>query len=196
MAVPFRIFLTVLALGFSLGLTACETPVRTQKLPELTFAHLAPIKLDVAKIEVVSQYRPSLKPPDVEHLFPTPPARALRQWAKDRLRAAGRSGTARLVIVQASAVESKLPQKTGFTATFTKQQSQRYDLTLEARLEITSRIGRGAASAQATRFTTVREDISLLERERIWFDQTETLVRDFDAVMEKNMRQFLARWFK
>jgi len=196
MAAPLRIFLAVFTLSITLGVAACETPVQTQKLPELTFAHLAPIKLDVATIEVVSRYQPPLKAPHVEHLFPTPPAKALKQWAKDRLRAVGRAGTARLVIVTASAVESKLPQKTGFTATFTKQQSQRYDLTLEARLEISSRIGRGSASAQATRFTTVREDISLLERERIWFDQTEALVRAFDAAMEKNMRQHLARWFK
>ncbi|NQV83010.1 MAG: hypothetical protein HQ494_04240 [Rhodospirillales bacterium] len=186
----------VLAVVFALGLVACETPVQTQKMANLTFGHLKPIRLDVAKIEVVSHYQPPLRAPNVEHLFPTPPAAALKQWAKDRLRAVGRSGTARLVIVNAGAVESRLAQKTGLTATFTKQQSQRYDLAVEARLEITSPIGRGQTSAHASRFTTVREDITLNIRERTWLDLTEALVRDFDVAMEQNMRQHLGRWFK
>ena len=108
----------------------------------------------------------------------------------------GRAGVARLVIVNAGAVESRLATKTGLTATFTKQQSQRYDLAVEARLEITSPLGRGQTSAHASRFTTVREDITLSQRERTWLEQTETLVRDFDVAMEKNMRQHLSRWFK
>ena len=154
MTAPIRILLSAYALSVSLGLAACETPVQTQKLPDLTFAHLAPIKLNVAKIDVVVRYQPPLREPNVEHLFPTPPAKALKQWVKDRLRAAGGSGVARLVIINASAVETPLSQKKGFTATFTKQQSQRYDATVEARLEISSSLGQGATSAHATRFTT------------------------------------------
>ena len=191
---PF--FAAVLAFGLTLGLAACETPVQMQKLPNLTFAHLTPIKLDVAKIDVVVRYQPTLREPNVEHLFPTPPATALKQWVKDRLRAVGGSGIARLVILNASAVETSLSQKKGFTATFTKQQSQRYDATVEARLEISSSLGQGSTSAHATRFTTVREDITINKRERIWFDLTEALVGDFDAAMEKNMRQHLSRWFR
>lgn len=186
----------MLALGLTLGLAACETPVQMQKLPDLTFAHLTPIKLDVARIDVVVRYQPPLRAPNVDHLFPTSPSAALKQWVKDRLRAVGDSGTARLVIVNANAVESALTQKSGLTATFTKQQSQRYDATVEARLEISSSLGQGRTSAHATRFTTVREDITINKRERIWFDLTEALVRDFDAAMEKNMRQHLSRWFR
>ncbi len=196
MAVLKRIFLSALVLSLSLGLAACETPVQTQKLPGLTFAHLAPIKLNVAKIDIEVRYQPPLKAPNVEHLFPTPPAAALKQWVKDRLRAAGGSGIARLVIMNASAVETNLAQKKGLTATFTKQQSQRYDATVEARLEISSSLGKGRTSAHATRFTTVREDININKRERTWFDLTEALVRDFDRAMEKNMRQHLSRWFR
>jgi hypothetical protein len=196
MTSPIRIWVVALALSASLGLAACETPVQTQMLPGLTFAHLAPIKLDVAKIDVVVRYQPNLRAPNVEHLFPTPPSKALKQWVKDRLRAVGGSGVARLVIINASAVETPLAQKKGFTATFTKQQSQRYDATVEARLEISSSLGRGTTSAHATRFTTVREDITINKRERIWFDLTEALARDFDAAMEKNMRQHLGRWIR
>ena len=180
-----------------LGLAACETPVVEQSLPELTFAHLKPIKLNVATIEVVSEYLPPLRPPNVEHLFPMPPLKVLRRWASDRLKAVGQSGSARLVIHKASAVESVLKKNTGFTAAFTKQQSHRYDLAVEATLEIFAD-GRqkGHALAHATRFSTLREDASINKRQRIWFDLTEALVRDFDAEMENNIRRHLGAWIK
>ncbi len=188
--------LALLSLGLVLSLGGCETPVQRQKLPELTFAHLSPLKLNVARIEVVSQYRPPLKAPNVEHLFPTPPLKAMKQWAKDRLRAVGRSGSAKLIITTASAIETALPVQTGLKATFTKQQTQRYDLTVEARLEVSSPNGHGTATAHATRFSTVREDASIDAREKIWFDLTEALVHDFDKAMEKNMRQHLRGWLR
>ena len=186
----------VLAAVLSLGLAACDTPVQLQKLPELTFAHLQPMKLDVARIEVVSQYRPPLRAPNVEHLFPTPPLKAMKQWAKDRLRAVGRSGSATLIITTASAIETALPVQTGFKATFTKQQTKRYDLTVEARLEVSSPNRRGNTTAHASRFSTVREDASINDREKIWFDLTEALVHDFDKAMEKNVRQHLRAWLR
>ncbi len=187
------VFIAVL---LSLGLGGCETVVQPQKLPELTFAHLSPLKLNVARIEVVSQYRPTLKAPNVEHLFPTPPLKAMKQWAKDRLRSVGRSGSAKLIITTASAIETALPVQTGLKATFTKQQTQRYDLTVEARLEISSPNRHGTTTAHATRFSTVREDASIDAREKIWFDLTEALVHDFDKAMEKNIRQHLRGWLR
>jgi hypothetical protein len=188
--------LTVLPV-LMLGLAACETSVPEQNLPELTFAHLKPIGLNVAVVEVVSNYKPPLKAPNVEHLFPTPPIKALRRWASDRLKAVGKSGSARLVIHKASAVETLLKKKTGFKAAFTKQQSNRYDLAVEATLEIYAD-GRqkGHALAHASRFSTLREDASINKRRRLWFDLTENLVKDFDAEMEKNIRQHLGGWIR
>ena len=179
-----------------LGLAACETPVSIQKLPELTYGHLPPLKLNVAKIEIVVQYQPPLKEPNVEHLFPTPPLKALRRWASDRLRAVGRSGKARLFITDASAIETSLRKKTGVIATFTKQQSDRYDLTVDAVLEVSDGRRGGRVSARVTRFSTLREDITINERDRAWFDMTEALIKDFDAEIEKNIRQVLADWVR
>ncbi len=180
----------------ALGLAACETPVKIQKLPELTYGHLPPLKLNVAKIEVVVQYQPPLKEPNVEHLFPTPPLKALRRWASDRLRAVGRSGTAKLFITNARAIETSLQKKTGVVATFTKQQSDRYDLTVDTVLEVSDGRRGGRVSARVTRFSTLREDITINERDRAWFDQTEALIKDFNAEFEKNIRRALADWVR
>ena len=79
MARPLSIIVFV-----SFLLAACETPAPGQKLPDLTYAHLGVMTLNVASLEVVSDYRAPLKTPNVEHLFPTPPDRALKRWARDR----------------------------------------------------------------------------------------------------------------
>jgi len=42
----------------------------------------------------------------------------------------------------------------------------------------------------------VPEDASLQERERIKFDLIEGLMKDFDAEIEKNVRQHLANWVR
>ena len=196
MTVFFRRLVYMILPALLLGLPACETPVKAQKFPELTFTHLKPIKLDLAAIEVVVRYRPPLRVPNVDHLFPTPPVKALRRWAADRLQAVGRAGSARFVIEDASAVETALKKKTGVVATFTKQQAYRYDLTVEAALEISDGRRQGRATARVTRSRTVPEDTSLNDRDRIWFELTETLMADFNAEIEKNMRTYLSLWLK
>lgn len=191
-----RFALVALPAVLSLALAACETPVTVQKFPDLTYAHLPPLKLNVATIEVVAKYRPPMKAPNVDHMAPWPPIKALRQWAADRLRAVGRTGTARFVIDDASVVETELEKKTGLKATFTKQQAQRYDFRVEASIDVADGPRRGRAVAQATRFTTVREDASLNERDRILFKEVETLMTDFNVEMEKNVRQYLGAWLR
>ncbi len=191
-----RLLLTALPLAAALALAACETPVQTQKFANLTYAHLPPFKLDVADIEVVARYRPPMKAPNVDHLVPEPPVRALRQWAADRLKAVGRSGTAQFVIDVASIVETDLEMKKGLKAAFTKQQSERYDFKVEASLDVVDGARRGRAIASAQRFTTVREDASVNDRDRLMFAEVETLMTEFNAEMEKNIRQYLGAWLR
>ena len=154
-------------LVFVLG--ACETPVQLEIMPELTFGHLPTIELNVAKIKFDNRYTPPLKSPNVEHLFPTPLGKVLNQWASSRLKPVGGSDAARLIISDASVAETALKKDTSFTGTFTKQQSHRYDLKIEATLEIYGLTGkrRGFATAVATRLQTMPEDVSLNQRERI-----------------------------
>jgi len=68
-----RLPLIALAGAVAAALAACETPPPRPTFPELTWTHLQPFSLDVAEIEITSDYAPPLAPPHVEHLFPTPP---------------------------------------------------------------------------------------------------------------------------
>lgn len=172
---------------------SCDTTPPKHDLPQITFAHLAPITLDAARIEVVSNYVPPLKAPNVEHRFPILPEAAMKRWAADRLRAGGAAGAARFVITDAAVVEEPLPLSKGLAGIFKKEQAERYNATAEASLEIidTRGLRKGFASARTFYSRTVAEDVSLNERERAWFEIVEALMLVFDSEMERNMRQYL-----
>lgn len=189
--------LAVVALSL-LALAACAAPPPKQAFPELTWSHLAPFKLDVAEVEVVSEFEPTFKPPHVEHFVPAPPEQAARRWARDRLKAAGAQGRARVIIKDASIKEVPLEVGKDVRGYFTTEQAQRYDAAVEVEIEIRGPRGYrdGYVRARAERTQTVPEDITLNERERVWFELTEGLMKDFDAEMSKNIRQYLGRFLR
>ena len=186
----------VLASVFLVG--ACETPMATQRLPDITFAHLSVFRVDVASVEVDNRFAPPLKAPNVEHRLSTTPAKAMKQWAKDRLNPVGQSGKLRFLIEDASAVETAIGRDKSLKGHFTKQQSHRYDFAVRATLSLTDANGieRGTATAATSRSITVREDISLNEREKTWFRIVDRLLADFNSEMEANLRQHLAPWLR
>jgi hypothetical protein len=181
----------ILSLG--LLLAACQTLAPKQKFPDLTYAHLGALNLNVAALDVVSDYRAPLKKPNVEHLFPTRPEQALERWARDRLKAGGKRGSARFIITRAAVTETSLKLKTGITGAFTTDQAERYDAVIEASLEILGPGGirKAFASARVIRSRTVPEGISLNDREKMWFSLIESLMKDFNTEMENNIRQNL-----
>lgn len=188
----------VLALGPTLLLAACETAPPAKPKMDISFTHLAPIALNVGRIEIVSQYRPTFAKPNVEHLFPVTPAAALERWASERLRARGSSGVARFIISDASVKETKLEQKSGLVGLVTIEQAERYDGAVRVRMEVVDANGRsgGTASAYATRYQTVSEGASLNERNRVWLDLVNDLMADFNGEMERNARQVLGNWLR
>lgn len=192
--------LTSIALAASFALGGCTTPAPTQTLPQITFAHLVPLEFDVEKVEVDNRYKAPNDPSYIEDRFPTPPASAIRIWAIERLKPVGAagSGTLRVVIKRASVQEEKLDIDKGIKGAFTKEQSNRYTLMIDADVVILDSVGKqvGFSSAKASRSTTTREDISLNDREKQWFEMTEKTMGDFNTEMESNIRQYLAKYLR
>ena len=176
------------------ALSGClQSGVPVQKLPEITFQHLAPIALNVADIEVVDHSKSGMAGEHVEHLFPTSPKQAMNNWVRDRLSPTGTSDLARMTINDASAIEEKLVKKTGITGMFTNDQSERYTTNLDVRLDLfdAQNQSKGYATAKASRFITLAEDLSLLEREKAWFEMVEKLMADLDKALVSNMNMNL-----
>jgi hypothetical protein len=163
------------------------------------YTHLTTIRLDVAQLEVVDQWAPPRAPPHVDHRAPVEPREALRRMLTDRLQAWGRQGRARAIIEQASLVEERLPRQTGIGALFSTQPSERYVLTLTARLEVEAADGRrGSAQATVTRTRTVLEGTSLAAREAVWHEMLRSAMDDpqgmnveFEFQVRRALRGFI-----
>ncbi len=186
------------AVGLFALLAACETTVPPKQFPDLRYTHLPAISLAVSRVVVVEQYQSATAKPHVEAEFPVLPARAASQWLKDRLSAVGGPDTVRATVTKASVVEVPLKRTSGVRGAFTKDQSERYDATLAVQIEILDSRGkqRGIVSSEATRSQTVTEDISLADREQVWFRMTEAMMSDLNSSLEKQVREHFKRWLR
>lgn len=104
---PTRAWFRPFALLLVLFLAACgsEQPAPQASYPPLDFSYLPPIALNVATLEVQSQYVPP-GPPDVSQYDPAPPVAALRLMATERLKPVGSAGRAVFSIDDAAMVRS------------------------------------------------------------------------------------------
>ncbi len=187
---PLRFFRQIFLLLAAFALAACETPTPKITFPEITFQHKPPFTLDVREISFEQLYQPPSRPPNVDHLFPVRPADAVARWGRDRLRAAGSTGRVRYVVREASVVVVPLKKKGGLEGMVTIDQSERYDarLVVEVHLNTDERRSLAMITVEVVRSQTTAEDISLNEREKVWFDMTEALMRDFDAKLEQTIK--------
>jgi hypothetical protein len=186
---------TILCLGAVAMLSACETPLKVQTLPDITFAKMEPFRLNVVKIETVSGYKAPLKAPNVDHLFKITPERALKDWARDRLAATGAEGTARFVIKNAAAIETKLKIDKGFTGQFKKELSERYTVYIEAELRVMDGTGSVRThSVKTEKESSITEDASLNQREKLWHDITRAAMANFNASMDGVIKTHFKGW--
>ena len=170
-----------------------DVPLQTQT-PELTYSHLGSFRLDVSEIQIVNKFVPKMSLPNIEHLMPLAPALAAKSWAEDRLRKEGGSGRrAIFTILDASVVKSSLRQKNGVRGTFTIDQSERYKASVKVRLEIFNLDGSsaGAVEAASWRSRTVPENITLNDRDKIWFHLTEAVINELNTELERSIPKFL-----
>ncbi len=168
-----------------------------QGFADITFAHKEPIRLDVARVEVVKTFQAPYAPPNVEHRFPIPPDLAVEQWARDRLKPVGAGNLVRVVIKQSSVVEVPLETRGGLVGFFKTEQSERYDAVLEVWVEVRNDFGRqGYAGATVKRSQTVPEDISPNELRQVWYEMTEKMIKDIDVRLEAGIREYLAGYVR
>jgi hypothetical protein len=189
---------TFLLLPAVAALTACDTPPMRQSFATLTFQDRPQIRLDVAQIEIVQAYKAPGVAPNVDHLFPQKPADVAAAWGRDVLRAVGQRGMATYTIVDASATETALPRSGGLTQVFRTEQSDRYDLHIEVKLDIGNPLlaKTGQATAAVNRTQTVAEDMTLNQREAVWFQMTESAMRELDQKLETAIREKLTAFVR
>jgi hypothetical protein len=166
----------------ALFLSACAESPPPPTLPDLTFANVNPIPLNVARIEVTDAYRPPMRSPNIEHLFRVPPADAVKNLLNRALAAAGSEKTLRVEIEDASVIDEKLPVAHGFIGAFSREPSDRYNAKVFLRFELVDPaapdIVIGHAEVVAHRSHSILNGDSPAERDHAEFELTEALMKD------------------
>ncbi len=182
----------------ALALAACASEKPPPKVVPLSFGNLPEIRLDVAELQIIPAYAPSKRRPQVEHLFHTTPQDALRNWAGAKIKAAGRTNRAMVVVRQASVIEVPLRVKKGIRGALTKEPSERYEAVLEVELEIRDDAGRriGWMTTRVSRDRSVQEGISEPERMVFWQKFTGELVTDLARAFDRRVSEHLAKFRK
>lgn len=185
----------LLIVAFAVASCATQPP---PQFPELRFTHLPPITIGVAKIQIVDARNAASSGNHVEARMPRSPADAVRNWAQDRLQANGVSGVAIFTIEDASVVETNLKTTGGIKGAFTNDQAERYDGRIRAtlRLENVPRVTQAYADAAVEHSQTIAENATINDREQVWFDLTEALMKAFDPAMSTSIRQHLADYVR
>ncbi len=189
-------FIAALAL---LALTACQPAPQSYTLAPVSFRNQPVIKVNVARINVVEDYRSPTTSPNVEHQMSMPPAQAVRIWANERLQAVGTQGQLDVVVTNGAIKEIRLPVKQGMRGMFTDDQSERYDAALSVTLRLydgENAMSRAQGDVNITRSRTINEKSSLADREKLWHDLSSEMAVSFDREAESRLRQYFSNYLR
>ena len=184
-----KIILSLLSV-FLISACTLSKNEEVEKFNEPRYTDRGQIELKVSTIEIESEFSPTFRRPNVEHLFPISIEKTAKLWARDRLKAAdyASSKKAYYIIKNASVTEELIKSDKPFSKDRIK-----YKANLNVVLRIND--GNNASSAQTEievwRELTIPADTSIEEKERYWNGMVIKLFDEFDVRMEQNIHQYL-----
>ncbi len=186
-----KLIITFMAL---ITITACNTTsndIQTYTAP--SFATQGPIKLNVSKVDVVSEFIPTFTRPNVEHLFPVSIEKTARAWAEDRLEPTNinSSKEAILTIKNASVVEELIESEK-----LLHKDQLKYTAKLDIELKIKDQNNLSSAQTEirAWRELTIPFDTPLAQKEVYWNSMVEKLFSEFNTQMSQNINEYLDQY--
>ncbi|WP_343560702.1 hypothetical protein [Kiloniella sp. b19] len=192
---------SLLALLAAVVLSGCQTTPSPSGYAHITFGHKGTFNLVAQELVIEQEYLSPAQAPNVEHIFPIPPALTAEQWALDRLRASGVQDNSRLVyrVLEASVIEEKIePGEETLESFFRKDPTEAYTGKIRVNLSLEDARGFTLASvnAQAERKMTALPDLTLNEREALWFSMTEKLMAEIDQQLETAIPQHFGKYLQ
>lgn len=188
-----------LALGIValLAASGCQEAVTPAAPAPISFGDQPPLRLNVAEIRIIESFQPTLRAPYAEHIFPTPPAMAVKQWAGQRLIAAGSQGALEITLEDASVKETALATPDGVKGFFTDSQSERYDAHIRVTLRLydgVQTISIAEGTVDVSHMRTVNEKATVAQREQIFQEIVQQMMTQFDREAELRLRQYFSAY--
>jgi hypothetical protein len=181
---------------FLFGLAACSSSTPAPNTQPPSFTQYAPINLDVARIDMIEEYKSPFAAPNVEHLMPYTPADSVTLWVKDRLRATGHDKILQVTIKDASVKSIDLPKTQGLTGLFTNDQDKKYDGRLEVEMRIygDQPMSLANTSVVVTRSITIPENASPNVRKSAYIQMVQDMLKTLNDKLELNIRSYMGNY--
>ncbi|OFX11366.1 MAG: hypothetical protein A2516_08085 [Alphaproteobacteria bacterium RIFOXYD12_FULL_60_8] len=183
----------VFATLMSFGLITAPAFAQESEVPVLSFADRTPFNFNASALDVTSLYEAPGVDPNIDHLMPLSPEQAALQWAQDRIRTVGTNDlTVRFLVNDAAVIQRPLPVKGGFTGFFTTEQAEEYFGSLSVSIELVDSKRKVLASVRgsAKANQTVPENVSLADREKLWFQLTERMMNELNTQLEESINVY------
>lgn len=186
-----KIFLSLMVITLIQGCANSDNEIKTYNEPR--FVDNAPLELKVSRIETVSEFTPSFRRPNVEHLFPISIEKTAKLWTKDRLEASEYSSDKEAIVTikDASVTEEVVKSDKMFY-----KDSLKYKATLHVVIKIKDKKNFSSAETeiQAWRELVIPADTDIAEKEKYWNGMVNKLFDEFNTKMENNIRQYLGTY--
>lgn len=182
-----RFIPTVMAVAavavMGLAVVACSTSNPAPRpMPSLAYTKYPPLRVNVARVEVVDNYS-SGQYPNIEGQMALPLPQAVHDWAQSRFQANGQDGVLTITIDKAAVVTDNLQRTQGVKGWLTVDQAQRLSGQILVRFAATGmsfgQSGNAMVDIKSTR--TVPEDASLQAQDVILANLTDGLFTELDA---------------
>jgi len=196
---PHPLRLLLIALVTTLVAACANVPPPRPSFAPFSYANQPALTFEAASVELVNEYQAPQAPPNVEHLAPVAPATAALTWARDRIKVSGAgSRTVKVIVRNAKIVETDLKKTPGLRGAFTTDQVTRYDGEVEVVVEVRGERGfrEAYASGSASRATSVAENATLNDRDRVLYGLVEGLMQDINGQLERNINSFMSQYLR
>lgn len=193
----FGAFLFAVTLAFGLaGCAGAPSPPSGPVTATITYKHMQPLVVDVARVELVETWRQPGTLPHIGHRNINSPPDIIRAWARDRLRAepggpGARDGSILRVILRDGAVtRTNLKVAEGVGGIFQDETDTRIEAVCAVDVElIDPKVGRiGGISVEVRGVRNILESASLNDRDVIYFALMEELAASLDQALENGLR--------
>jgi len=189
------LFAVILVCGFLAACADTRPPPSGPVAATITFAHRAPLMLDVASIELVEPWRQPGIAPHIGHRNANSPPSIVRAWTRDRLAASpggpgASDGTILRVILQdGSVTQTALEVEEGVGGLFRDEADTRIDAVCAVDVEVIDPVaGRiGSVSVRVVGTRKILESASLNERDRVYFALMEEVASSLNSALENGL---------
>lgn len=176
-----RMMVAVPALCLAIALSACVSNI-DDAWPGISYQAAAPVTVNAGRIEIFNSYNAPMAAPNVEHMFRMTPSAAAQELARRQISAAGGSRVLRVIVDDASVRQTILPKEQGVIGMVQRDPEEKFDARVALRFELVDEAAPdiivGRANVVATRERTVKGGMTLAERDKAYYDLTQTLVND------------------